>query len=463
MERPRARQLVRTMSHRTERSGRTKLVVGCGAGFASDRLDAAVELVERVALDWLVLECLGERTLAFAHRDRRADPSRGYDPLLERRMRALVPRCRARGTRLLSNMGAANPRAAAEATVRIARELGLSGLRVALLLGDEVSAELGPDTPLWEGGTIAERGVPVGANAYLGCEQLLPALATGAEVILTGRVADPALFLAPMVERFGWSLDDWEKLAAGTLVGHLLECGMQVSGGYFADPGKKDVADLARCGFPFAEVEAEGAAVIGKTPGSGGRVDAMTVKEQLLYEVHDPTAYRTPDVVADFSAVTIEEVGPDRVRVRGARGAPRPPSLKVTVGFDGGYLAEAGVSYAGPQAAARARLARSVLEERMRRVHGYTGPLRIDLLGLRSLHATALPEPTEGEDVRLRAALRAPDREPAELLLWEVEALLTCGPAGGGGYRGRITPQVTTASASLPRERVPTRVEVLEA
>ncbi len=356
------------MSHRTDRSGRTKRVVGCGAGFASDRLDAAVELVERVALDWLVLECLGERTLAFAHRDRRADPSRGFDPLLERRMRALLPRCRARGTRILSNMGAANPRGAAEATVRIARALGLSGLRVAVLLGDEVSAELGPDTPLWEGGTIGERGVQVGANAYLGCEQLLPALSSGADVILTGRVADPSLFLAPMVERFGWALDDWPKLAAGTLVGHLLECGMQVSGGYFADPGKKDVPDLARCGFPFAEVAADGTAVIGKTPGSGGRVDAMTVKEQLLYEVHDPSAYRTPDVVADFSAVTIEEVGPDRVRIGGARGTARPAELKVTVGFDGGFLAEAGVSYAGPQAAARARLARALLEEARGRV-----------------------------------------------------------------------------------------------
>lgn len=439
------------------------LRIGCGAGFASDRLDAAVELVARTPLDWLVLECLGERTLAFAHRDRRADPARGYDPLLERRMRALLPLCRARGTRLLSNMGAANPRAAAEATLRVARALGLSGLRIAVLLGDEVTDALDPATPLWEGGTIGDRGRPVGANAYLGCEHLLSALATGAEVILTGRVADPSLFLAPVVARFGWALDDWDRLAAGTLVGHLLECGMQVTGGYFADPGKKDVPDLARCGFPFAEVEPGGSAVLSKTPGSGGRVDALTVKEQLLYEVHDPAAYVTPDVVADFSAVEIEEVGPDRVRVAGARGTPRPPTLKVTVGFDGGFLAEAEISYAGPNAAARARLARAVLEERMRSVHGYTGPLRIDLVGLRALHATALPEPAEAEDVRLRAALRSESREPGELLLWEVEALLTCGPAGGGGYRGRIVPQVTTAAASLPRTRIATRVEVLEA
>lgn len=451
------------MSQRAAASGRAKLAIGCGAGFASDRLDAALELVERVPLDWLVLECLGERTLAFAHRDRLADPRRGYDPLLERRMRALLPLCRARGTRLLSNMGAANPVAAAEATVAIARALGLSGLKVAVLLGDEVTDLLAPDTPLREGGTVGARGTLVGANAYLGCEALLPALASGAEVILTGRVADPSLFLAPMVERFGWSLDDWQKLAAGTVVGHLLECGMQVSGGYFADPGKKDVPDLARCGFPWAEVTAGGEAIVSKTPGSGGLVSARTVAEQLFYEVHDPAAYLTPDVTADFSRVEIRELGEDRVRVCGARGRPRPPTLKVTLGFDGGFLAEAEVSYAGPNAAARARLARAVLEERLRRVHGFTGPLRIDLVGLRSLHATALPEPPDAEDVRLRAALRAPERETAELLVWEVEALLTCGPAGGGGYRGRIVPQVTTASASLRRERVRTRVEIFEA
>lgn len=451
------------MSHRSDLKRSANLVLGCGAGFASDRLDAAVALVERVRLDWLILECLGERTLAFAHRDRRADPNRGFDPLLERRMRALLPLCAAHGVRFLSNMGAANPRAAAQATVRIARELGLLGLRVAVLLGDEVTEALAPDTPLWEGGRLADRGPPLAANAYLGCAELLAALATGAEVVLTGRVADPSLFLAPMIARFGWRLDDWDRLAAGTLIGHLLECGMQVTGGYFADPGKKEVPDLARCGFPYAEVAPDGTAVITKTPGSGGRVDARTVKEQLFYEVHDPARYVTPDVVADFTRVQITEIGPDRVQISGARGYPRPPQLKVTIGFDGGYLAEAEISYAGPNAAARARLARAILSERMRAVHGYEGPLRIDLIGLRALHATALPEPEEGEDVRLRAALRAPEREWGELLAWEVEALLTCGPAGGGGFRSRIVPQVTTASASLPRERVRSEVVVFAA
>lgn len=443
---------------------RDGLRIGCGAGFASDRLDAAVELVDRAGPDWLALECIGERTMAFAHRDRARDPAKGYNPLLERRMRALLPVCRERGTRIVTNMGVANVAGARERTVAVARALGLSGLRVACVLGDDVTGLLGPDTPLLEGGTIGEVGRPVvGANAYLGADAILPAIETGAEVVLTGRVADPSLFLAPLRHAFGWEEDDLDRMAAGVLVGHLLECGMQVTGGYFADPGFKDVPDLARCGYPLADVGADGTAVIGKTPGSGGRVDRRTVLEQLFYEVHDPEHYVGPDVVADFSAVAIEEIGPDRVRVAGARGRPRPDALKVTVGFDAGWLGEAGISYAGPNAVARARLARDVLEERLRVIHGLACPLRFDLIGVDSLHASAGVPPSSTEDVRLRVACRSADREEVEFVVWEVEAMLCCGPAGGGGFRSRILPAVETRSCLIPRARVRTTVEVFEA
>ncbi len=437
--------------------------IGCGAGFSSDRLGPAVDLLAEGGLDWLVLECIGERTMAFGHRDRRRDPNAGYNPLLEARMRALLPLCRRHGTRLLSNMGVANPRRAAERTVEIAGELGLRGLTVAWLEGDEVTDLLGPQVPSCEGDPAGEaRGGLIAANAYLGIEHLLPALATGADVVLTGRVADPSLFLAPLVQRFGWAADDWDRLAAGTLVGHLLECGMQVTGGYFADPGRKEVPDLARCGYPIAEVTADGGAVITKLTSAGGLVSTATVKEQLLYEVHDPSAYVTPDVIADFSAVTVEEIGRDRVRVAGARGRPRPGRLKVTLAFDGGWLGEAGVSYAGINALARAELAREILKERLVRIHGLACPLRFDLIGVDSLHGTAGVGPVRTEDVRLRVACRSRDRREVELVLWETEAILTCGPAGGGGFRGRITESVTTASSSLPREAVRCRVEVLE-
>ena len=438
--------------------------IGCGAGFSSDRLDPAVDLARRGHLDVLVFECIGERTLAFGHRDMRADPSRGYNPLLGKRMRAVLPLTHAAGTRVITNMGVANPMAAAERTVEVARELGLDGLVVAALIGDDVSQTLGPDTPLWEGMTIGEAGRPyIGANAYLGAEEILLALETGADVVITGRVADPSLFVAPLRRHFEWDADDWERLGPATAVGHLLECASQVTGGYFADPGYKDVDALAYVGFPYAEVRADGSACITKLDDTGGLVDERTVKEQLLYEVHDPARYLTPDVVADFSTVSVCAAGTDRVRIDGAGGAPRPEQLKVTVAFDGGWLAEAGVSYAGEGAQARASMAGEIVLERMRRVHGTNAPVRVDLVGVQSLHATALDYPTDSRDVRVRCAMRASSREEADLLLWEVESLLCCGPSAGGGYRGTATPSVLTCSASIGRDAVSPRVEVLEA
>lgn len=438
--------------------------IGCGAGFSADRLDPAVDLAQRGALDALVFECVGERTLAFGHRDRMRDPQAGYNPWLERRLRAVLTPCVRAGTTIVTNMGVANPRGAAQRAVEVARELGLAGLKVAAVEGDDVTELMGPDTPLWEGATIADRPhALVAANAYLGADALLPALEAGAQVIITGRVADPSMFLALLRHRFGWSGDDWDRLAAGTLVGHLLECAGQITGGYFADPGVKDVADLARLGFPFAEVDAHGEAVISKLDNTGGQVSARTVKEQMLYEVHDPNAYLTPDVSANFATVSITQEGPDRVRVSGARGAARPRELKATVAFDGGFLAEAGVSYAGPGAGARARLAGEVVAERMHAVHGIILPLRVDLIGVDSLHASARRRAPDGEDVRLRCAMRSPDNDSAQTLLWEVESLLCCGPYGGGGYRGTVTPSVVTCSTSLARDMVKPRIEVFEA
>jgi hypothetical protein len=268
------------------------------------------------------------------------------------------------------------------------------------------------------------------------------------------------MYLAPLMRHYGWSNSDLAKLGAGTLVGHLMECGMQITGGYFADPGIKDVPDLAHCGYPIAEVAADGSAVITKLPGTGGRVNAATVKEQLLYEVHDPASYLTPDVTADFSHVTLEDLGNDRVQVSNAAGRTRPERLKVTVGFDAGVLAEAGVSYAGPLASARGRLAAKIVEARLKEVHGVRSPVRVDLIGASSLFATAGKECTDSEDVRLHVALRTTDRNEAELMLWEVESLLCCGPAGGGGFRGSIAPAVETKSVLVERDLVKPTCEI---
>jgi hypothetical protein len=251
------------------------------------------------------------------------------------------------------------------------------------------------------------------------------------------------------------------RMGAGTLVGHLLECGMQVTGGYFADPGVKDVANLAQCGYPIAEVQADGSATITKLAGTGGCVSTQTVKEQLLYEVHDPARYLTPDVTADFSHVDVQAAGDNRVKVSNASGTTRPATLKVTVGFDGGFQGEAGVSYAGPAAQERGQLAADIVRERMSLLHGNTSDLRVDLIGVSSLFATAGVRATEAQDVRLHVALRSRAKEDAELMLWEVESLLCCGPAGGGGYRGAIAPCVMTKSVLIERERVKPTMQVM--
>ena len=437
--------------------------IGTGAGFSSDRLDPAIDLVKRGQLNTIIFECVGERTLAFGHRDRAADPKLGYNALLETRLRALLPLCHAHGTRLITNMGVANPDAAAQLAVRIAHELGLNGLRIAAVTGDDVRTLIHDESPLHEPScTVAETGRSIlGANAYLGADAIIPALEDDAHVVITGRVADPSLFLAPIMHHFNWATDDWTQLGAGTLVGHLMECAAQVTGGYFADPGFKSVPNLAYVGFPIAEVCADGTAVITKLADTGGMVTAQTVKEQLLYEVHNPTAYLTPDVTADFSRVNVSEVGADRVQVSNASGTARPDQLKVTVAFDGGYLAEAEVSYAGPGAADRAALAGTIIKDRINKVHGIQTLCRTDLIGLNALHQIETEFTPNIQDVRLRTALRTNEHDAAQALLWEVEALLCCGPAGGAGYRGRIEPSVLTYSTFVERDQVTPEIEIL--
>jgi len=438
--------------------------IGTGAGFSADRLDPAVDLARHGELDVMVLECLGERTVAFAHRDRMANPSRGYNAHLERRMRALLPVCKSAGTVIVTNMGAANPRAAALRTQEIARELGLDGVKIACIKGDDVTDRVPMSQPFMdEPGTLADVGRPiVGMNAYLGVDAIVPALQAGADVIIGGRLADPSMYLAPLMLCHGWQAGDMGRAGAGTLVGHLMECGMQITGGYFADPGVKEVPQLAQCGYPIAEVAADGSAVITKLPQSGGCVTEATVKEQLLYEVHDPAAYLTPDVTADFSRVQLKAQGKDRVQVSGASGRTRPDKLKVTAGFDDGFLAEAGVSYAGPGASTRGRLAGDIVTTRLKETFGISDA-RVDLIGARSLFATAGLPDVESEDVRLHVGLRTTNRDEAEAMLWEVESLLCCGPAGGGGFRGSITPAVMTKSVLIDRALVTPSFEMLVA
>jgi hypothetical protein len=438
--------------------------LGAGAGYSGDRIEPAVELAEQGRLDYLVFECLAERTIALAQQEKSRDPSKGYDPLLRERMRAVLDPCRANRVRIVTNAGAANPVAGAAAVVEVARSLGLRGLKVAAVTGDDVLELLRRGELERDEASPAELGTrAISANAYIGAGAIVEALARGADVVVTGRAADPALFLAPLVHELGWSMDDWTRLGRGTLVGHLLECAGQITGGYFADPGLKDVPGLARLGFPIAEVDADGAAVVTKVEGSGGRVTAATCKEQLLYEIHDPSRYLTPDVVADFSEVEISDSGADRVSVRGAKGHARPERLKVSIGYRDGYIGEGQISYAGSGAVARGRLALEIVAERLKLIGVRCRETRFDLIGLDSLHGAGLSRAAgEPNEVRARVAARTDNLEDALRVGNEVEALYTNGPAGGGGATKLAREVVAVASAFVAREKVVTAVELLE-
>ena len=448
------------------------IAIGCGAGFSGDRVDApgpvVATLVRRGGPAALIFEMLAERTLALSHLARRADPASGFEPLLELALGPVLADCLRHGIPIVGNFGAANPLGAAACIARMAAEQGLPAPRIAVVEGDDLSGaehrqtlrdalENGINSGTQDGlqGGFDEHRF-VCANVYLGAFEIADALRAGAQVVVTGRVADPSLTLGPCIAHFGWQRNDWDLLAGATMAGHLLECGAQVSGGYFADPGRKDVPGLHDVGFPIADVHADGSCVVGKADHTGGLVDLRTVKEQLLYELHDPGAYLTPDVVADITQADVQQVGPDRVRLSGVRGHPRPDTLKACAFFDGGWLGEAEISYAGAGAEARARLAMQVMQARL----GTLLALRFDLIGVCSvlgddancrLAATAIGTAT---DVRLRVAARTADGALIDRLLREVTALWTCGPAGGGGVRSFKRPRLTLRPCLVPRDAV---------
>lgn len=451
----------------TAKQPERRVRIGAGAGYSGDRIEPAVELAEHGQLDYLVFECLAERTIAIAQQARRNDPALGYDPLLDARMQAVLPVATAKRVRIVSNMGAANPRAAARRAAQIAQSLGIAGLKVAAVEGDDVlDVVLRGAFRFEESGddVAAYRDRIVSANAYLGAAPIVDALAAGADVVLTGRVADPSLFAAPLIHAFGWRMDDWDTLGAATVVGHLLECAGQVTGGYFADPGYKDVPNLARLGFPIGEVAADGSVVITKVRHAGGRVSAATCKEQLLYEIHDPARYLQPDVVADFTRVTVAEEAADRVRVTGGRGTARPDTLKVSVAYVDGWIGEGQISYGGPGALARARLALDIVRERLALTGVAASELRFDLIGVDALYGDATPavrgEPAE---VRVRVAGRTANAAEAARIGNEVETLYTNGPAGGGGAFKSTREVIAVQSVLLPRAAVTPSFSFVEA
>lgn len=441
--------------------------IGNCAGFSGDRVDAASPVVDTLIEAGgpcaIFFETLGERTVALAQLEKRRDPTRGYEPMLERLLEPILVRCAKHGIPIIGNFGAANPPGAAKVIAKLAARLGLPDLKIGVVHGDDVRDRLDLKThAVYEADTGLDMGGGdvVSANAYISAKPIVQALKAGAQVVVTGRTGDPSLALAPLMHHFGWSEDDWAKLAIGATAGHLLECGAQITGGYYYDPGFKDIPDPANIGFPIAEVGADGSLVITKASRTGGLVNAQVVKEQLLYEIHDPSRYITPDVILDLSGVTVTEIAKDRVQIKGIKGSAAPETIKATVCFDGGWLGEGEISYAGPNCRARARIAADVLLERLK-IRKLDVQARVDLIGVASVHdgdggAKWRESMAEPDDIRVRLAVSARTQDDADQAAREALALYCCGPAGGGGVRWKTTPRIRTQSyLMLPSDLSP--------
>ena len=438
-----------------------------GQGFWGDWLEAPVRLVEQGPIDYLALDYLAEITMSILQKQRQADPHLGYardfPPLVAR----IAARIRERGIRVIANAGGVNPVACAREVVRLA-----PGLKVAVVTGDDVFPRLDEFFAKGYGMRDMDTGQPLAAirgrilsaNAYIGAFPLAEALATGADVVIAGRSTDTALTLAPMVHRFGWNADDYDKLAAGTIAGHIIECGAQCSGGN-CQVDWQTIPRMADIGYPIVEAEPDGSFCVTKHASAGGRVDAHTVKEQLLYELGDPGNYITPDCVADFTTIRLEDAGPDRVRVHGIRGGPRPPSLKLSISYTNGWKAIGTLVYSWPQALEKARAADRVVRERLREIGLSFDEIYTEFFGVNACHGPAAPPNPDPPEVQLRIGVRGPDRHHVDRFTRELIPLVLNGPPGATGFgegRPPVREIVAYFSTLIPREEILTRVEVVE-
>ena len=438
-----------------------------GQGFWGDWLEAPVRLVEQGPIDYLALDYLAEITLSILQKQKQGDANLGYardfPPLIARISRHI----REKGVRVIANAGGVNPVACAREVVKLA-----PGLKVAVVLGDDVYSRL--DEFLAKGYEMRDMdtGEPIStvrdriqsANAYIGAFPLAEALATGAHVVVAGRSTDTALTLAPMVHRFGWREDEYDKLAAGTIAGHIIECGAQCSGGN-CQVDWQTIPDMADIGYPIVEAEPDGTFVVTKHAAAGGRVSSHTVKEQLLYELGDPTKYITPDCVADFTSIRLQDEGPDRVRVSGIRGGERPPSLKLSISYANGWKAIGTLVYSWPQALEKAEAADRVVRARLERLGLGFDEIYTEFFGVNACHGPAAPANPDPPEVQIRIGVRGREKKAVDRFTRELIPLVLNGPPGATGFgdgRPPVREIVAYWSALVPREEIATRVEVIE-
>jgi hypothetical protein len=438
-----------------------------GQGFWGDWLEAPVRLVEQGPIDYLALDYLAEITMSILQKQKQADPNLGYARDFPALIERIAGPIRERGVRVIANAGGVNPIACAREVVRLA-----PGLKVAVVLGDDVYPRL--DELLAKGYEMRDMdtGEPIrairdriqSANVYIGAFPLVEALATGAHVVVAGRSTDTALTLAPMVHRFGWQPDEYDKLAAGTIAGHIIECGAQCTGGN-CQVDWQSIPNMADIGYPIVEAERDGTFVVTKHAGAGGRVTTHSVKEQLLYELGDPKNYITPDCVADFTSIQLAGDGPDRVRVTGIRGGAHPPSLKLSISYSNGWKAIGTLVYSWPQALDKAHAADRIVRERLDRLGLRFDEIYTEYFGVNACHGSAAPPNPDPPEVQIRIGVRGQDRKAVDRFTRELIPLVLNGPPGATGFgegRPAVREIVAYWPALIPREEIVTRVEVVE-
>lgn len=446
-----------------------KIRIGCGAGCSYDRLEPAIELVERGNIDYIVFECLAERTVANNQQQKLQDPSKGYTPMLEERFRGIFKQAKENNTKIITNMGAANPEKAVEIVCGLAREMNIRNIKIAMVTGDDITDNIRKydENIIWQTskkfGDL--EGEIISANVYLGAEPIKEALDNGADIVITGRVADVSLFLGPIMHEFKASEEDLELIGQGTLLGHLLECAGQITGGYFADPGYKDIENLEKLGFPIAEIYENSDFIITKVDGSGGQVSVDTCKEQLLYEITDPTCYKTPNSIVDFTNVTFEQLEKDVVLAKGAISKGTTSNYKVNVGYIDCFMGEGEVSFGGTNALNRAKLCAEIIQKRLNIVGAKIDDLRVDYIGYNSLYKDKISNyfsPEEHGEIRLRISGRAKDYKSANLITREFEYLYTNGPAGSSGIRSSVEEVLSICGLFIPKEDINTKITYVE-
>jgi hypothetical protein len=446
--------------------------IASGQGFWGDLQRAPIDQARRGPIDYLVMDYLAEVTMSILQKQKLRDPRFGYARDFVEVVTELLPDIREKGFRIISNAGGVNPTACAQAILEAARDRGFTGLKVAVVTGDDLLDQL--DQLLADGVELRhmETGEPlstvrdrvVSANAYLGAAPIVDALGRGADVVVTGRTTDTGLTLAPMIHEFGWDREDWDRMAAGTVAGHILECGAQASGGNFTD--WYNVPDMADIGFPIVEAHADGTFTVTKHHGTGGLVAVPTVAEQLLYEIGDPADYITPDCVADFTTIHLEPAGQDRVRVHGIHGRPDTPFYKVSAAYSDGWKATSTLVYSWPDPARKARAAADILRRRLDLLGLEFDEVRTEILGLNALTEDERQPAETLEEVQLRISVRGQDREAIEAFGREIAPLILTGPSGVTGFAGgRPRPSEVIAywPALIPKDRVQPEVTVLEA